>query len=146
MRLNDMFGRCLKVEEDEKLRKMCINELLSHLNTDQVLWKIEKNIHSPYQAKLKDDHTRRCDKLVQFMKDRYNVELKMFDIWDTIHGSRSFPTIKEELENMDPYILSWMYTIATSLRSTILSIALLNDFVSIDEAIDHSRLEELYRF
>lgn len=79
------------------------------------------------------------------MKENYDADLKMYTLYDKQYGNTEFPELKKELENMDPYVLSCMYTVATTTKSTMLSIALLNDFISIEEAVESGYLEDIYQ-
>lgn len=51
--------------------------------------------------------------------------------------------INEVLEELDPYTLLSLFTIAQSTKSTVVALALLNEVISLEDAILVSRLEEM---
>jgi len=83
--------------------------------------------------------------LLNFMKDKYDIKLNTFGDYGLLHQDSSYLKIEEVLNKVDPWVLLSLFVISQSTKSTIVALALLNEFISLEDAILVSRLEEIYQ-
>ena len=79
------------------------------------------------------------------MREKYDINLNVFTDFGINEQDKSYLKLSKELENLDPFVLLSIFTVAESTKSTMVALALLNEEISLEDAILITRLEELYQ-
>ena len=80
------------------------------------------------------------------LKDHFGITLKIFHDIQLEPQDPSFNKITSILENLDPYTLTALYTVAQSSKSTAIALSLiLRDDLEVQEAVNIARVDENYQ-
>ena len=117
-----------------------INEIVDNLNNDMICY----FANSPVE--LVDLQNKDWLPLINYMKSSYNIELiytsKLFSI---NQKPDSLLKLKNILNEINIFKLSAIYTLSQITKSIIISLALVNNKISVKKAFEKSNLEELYQ-
>ncbi|CAI2376107.1 unnamed protein product [Moneuplotes crassus] len=145
MKLNTLMAQAIRTENDENLQKYLKKTITEILGCDQVCFQEDPRQLNPVKNQLAHDQRERGEPLLKFMKDKYGMSLNVFTDFGFMGQDPSYLKIKDVLEETDPYVLLSIFNIASSTKSTMVALALLNEEISLEDAIIVSRLEELYQ-
>lgn len=145
MRLNTIMAKAVRVEQDPNLRKYLRENIVDILGCDQICFRENTAVKHHYKTQLGYEQRARGDPLIEFMKEEYDIHLNVFNDFSFMGQDESYKKLDKELENVDPYMLMAIYTIANSTKSTVVSLALLKEHITLEEAILVSRLEEIFQ-
>jgi chaperone required for assembly of F1-ATPase len=145
MRLNTLIAKAIRAEKDESLQKFFRKTIVDVLGCDQICFREDVQKQSHYKAQLGFEQQKRGDPLLKFMKDEYDIHLKTFGDYGFLEQDQSYLKMDRILANVDPWTLLCIYTIAQSTKSTVVAFALLNEVISLEDAILVSRLEEIFQ-
>ena len=117
-----------------------INEITDNLNNDMICY----FANSPVE--LVDLQNKDWIPLINYMKSSYNIELiytsKLFSI---NQKPDSLLKLKNILNEINIFKLSAIYTLSQITKSIVISLALVNNKISVKKAFENSNLEELYQ-
>ena len=145
MRLNTLFARAVRTAMDPELRKYKEKTIMEILSMDQVCFREKSKNREYYKTQLRFEQEERSDPLLQFMKEKYDVELRTFDDFSFLRQDPSYLRLGYILPELDPYLLLCLFVIAQSTKSTVIGLALLNEVITFEDAILMSRLEEIHQ-
>lgn len=145
MRLNTLMAKAIRSEKDQSLQTFLRKTIVEILGCDQICFREDVQKVSHYKAQLGFEQQKRGDPLLKFMQDKYDIHLKTFGDFGFLHQDPSYLKMDEILKNVDPWMLLCIYTIAQSTKSTVVAMALLNEIISLEDAILVSRLEEIFQ-
>ena len=145
MRLNTMMAKAIRVESDPSLQKYLKKIIVEILGCDQIWFQESTETSNPILTQLGHDQRERGAPLLKFMEDNYGIKLKVFSDFGFLTQDPSYKKLHEVLDETDPYTLLSIFSIAQSTKSTVVALALLNETISLEDAVLVSRLEELYQ-
>lgn len=119
-----------------QLKDVIVNRLINLLENDNVCYREDE-----------DDHRERQDQImnpiIDFMKSKYGVELpKCPGISLPVIEKTSLDKFRELCEEKDDFYMVALETVATVTKSPSIAIALLDGFLTIEQAVKCSRFEE----
>lgn len=139
------MAKAVRTEKDELLRNYLRKTTVEILGWDQVWFREDVTRKHPIKTQLGFDQRQRGDPLLKFMAEKYDIHLNTFTDFGFLGQHESYLKLDEILKNVDPYVLLCIFTIAQSTKSTVVALALLNEVISLQDAIIVSRLEEMYQ-
>eukprot|EP00803_Ostreobium_quekettii_P001527 evm.model.scf_2020EXC.3 EVM.evm.TU.scf_2020EXC.3 scf_2020EXC:20432-23766(+) len=122
-----------------KPRIRVIEDMLHFIHTDAVCCRVDP-------GELADKQAEMYNPLVSWVVDRFGVQLELSDtIFGAQQSESTVDVFHQYLQGLDAWHLTAADAMASSCKSLIIGLALLNDRVSLLEAIEISRLEEEFQ-
>lgn len=140
-----MMAKAVRTENDHVLRSNFKQTIVEILGCDQICFREDTKHKNPVKTQLGFEQIERGDPLLRFMKERYDINLRVFGDFSFLEQDKSYLKMEEILNEFDHYTLLSIFTIAQSTKSTVVALALLNEAISLEDAILVTRLEEIYQ-
>ncbi|XP_014207023.1 ATP synthase mitochondrial F1 complex assembly factor 2 [Copidosoma floridanum] len=136
------------IDNPNKLTKEDISKyIVNYLETDTLLFQSNNSDNSPDLDELYKLQQRKWDPMIQWFCDRYQVDIvktKSIDAPKVPQSTKDKITKHLLSQNDDDAIYGFMYGVDT-VKSVILTLAASERVISVEEAVELSRLEEEFQ-
>lgn len=105
MRMNMMMAKAERVKMDPTLQDIFRNNIIDILGTDQMCYHENVKVRHTYKTQLGFEQIEKSKPLLAFMKENYDIDLDRFYEYDKHQQNESYKKLREDLLNMDPYML-----------------------------------------
>lgn len=124
----------------EEARDKVIDEVINFTHTDTSCCWVED------PKELRQQQLKTFLPLIQWFSEKYSIPLQPTE---TVFVSRlddnEFVSLRNILNSYDPYHLTAVFNMTNIFKSLVLTMALINDSISMDEAWTASQLEESFQ-
>lgn len=102
------------------------------LENDQICFRESENAENDYKVGLAKAQKAHTDKIFDILKNDFGITMKIFHTIQLEDQDPSIKKIGDILAKLDQYVISSLYSVATSSKSTAIALAfILKDELSI---------------
>jgi ATP synthase F1 complex assembly factor 2 len=152
MHLNFYASSGIRISKNDGLRSEIVNELANYILTDQLCY-LQKKIVEYIESIEKENIAELTNKIFEFMLTKYGVRLRtsasiyLEDVDHSVNSSNqsNFIKLKETLTSLDPWLVSVLEQTTGITKSICVSLALLENIITPNQAYLISHSEEYYQ-
>lgn len=100
----------------------------------------DKNSIDSYQSEVAQKQMEMFDPILKHMKEKYRIELTPTK--DITHPGQNVDIFNHYLKELDPIALTALYKIANATASVCIGMALIDEIIDIETALDLSYIEQ----
>lgn len=117
--------------------------LLDYLETDSVCYRVDWDMADPGEKLLRKRQDKYYEPLLEWFHGGYGVKLATAVGFDDVnHPDAAYIAVEDIVDGADPFAKAALQHCVGTLKSTVLTLALLHRHIDVEGAFDTSRVEE----
>lgn len=117
--------------------------MLDFLETDSICYRVDEDIADPSERLLRKRQDRLYQPLMDWFKGSFGVTLgTAVGIGDVTHPDEAYEVAEDAADTASPWVKAAMQQSVGVLKSSVVTLALVNRAISVEDAFEASRVEE----
>eukprot|EP00347_Sterkiella_histriomuscorum_P002958 403366146 len=147
LHLNNFMAKTIRSQNDPIIQDYMKEELTAILENDQICFReSEEDAENDYKKGLAKTQKAHTDRIFEILEREFGIKLKIFHSIQIDAQDSSVQKLQPILQNCDPYVLSSLYSISQSSKSTAIALAfILRSELNIHDAVSIARVDENYQ-